>query len=75
MKKIISFLIAIFLTASSILITCFIFLDREIFLKNDILYKVTEGSLYWMIGLGVANSIMISIEYWKNIFEKGDKNE
>jgi len=75
MKKILSLLIAMFLTASSLLITCFIFLDKELFLKSDILYKITEGSLYWMLGLGVVNSIMISMEYWRNVFEKGDKNE
>jgi len=75
MKKIISLLIALFLTSSSLLISCFVFLDKELFLKNDILYKITEGSLYWMLGLGVVNSIMISMEYWRNVFEKGDKNE
>lgn len=75
MKKILSLLIAMFLTASSLLITCFIFLDKELFLKSDILYKITEGSLYWMLGLGVVNSIVISMEYWRNVFEKGDKNE
>ena len=56
-------------------VNCFVFLDKELFLKNDILYKITEGSLYWMLGLGVVNSIMISMEYWRNVFEKGDKNE